>query len=405
MDDFLQQLLGDNRAKRPRGLKPAFIKLHPSDDGTGLPDAFFEHPDSYKKNVGPDGRIRSWGFYPYIPEGKKGAGFEDTSIGPALMGRKMMHQMTYAPLSQLTKLIRPEEQFLKAVMARKKRELKGVDLGDLTRRDYVLRIHMPEIQTESGEDRIWRRFVVSGGMSLGVFQDKVLAPLMGWVRNFHVHILTDYRDGTQYGPKAGFHEAVLSVELNPCFQNSGSVDMMHIDAVEEIAALQESYGAVQVLGGSGICPMENGRGNVTWAENLQKLKTGKPSEQTYRAVTAALGSKGSFAPGAKVFNMPLTPEGISAGSPRANVSRKTTKEITVPETDSIAGGHWEELKKDGRDSSRSTACAACGSPHDLKACSGCRQRFYCSAPCQKGHWKSTHKRECEELKKKNQVSV
>ena len=72
----------------------------------------------------------------------------------------MMHQMTYAPLNRSTQLQRPEDQFMNAVLARRvrarllykdctltvlfqKRELKQVDLGDLTRRDYVLRIHMP----------------------------------------------------------------------------------------------------------------------------------------------------------------------------------------------------------------------------------------------------------------------
>ncbi|KAJ7089001.1 hypothetical protein C8R44DRAFT_818987 [Mycena epipterygia] len=207
MEDMLRALQDTTIAStRP----PAFIKLAPNDDGSSLPAAFFEHPDTYIKHIGPDDRIRSWGLYPYIPRGQQGSGHEDI---PYPMMRKMMHQMTYAPLDRSSQLLCPEDQFMNAVLARRKRELKQVDPGDLTRRDYVLRIHMPDIKTATGEDRIWRRFIVSGGMSLGVFQDKVLAPLMGWVRNFHAHILTDYRDGMQYGPK-----------------NSGAIDMMHADA-------------------------------------------------------------------------------------------------------------------------------------------------------------------------------
>ncbi|KAJ7024662.1 MM3350-like domain-containing protein [Mycena alexandri] len=447
MEDMLRALQGTTIAStRP----PAFIKLAPNDDGSSLPAAFFEHPDTYIKHIGPDGRIRSWGLYPYIPRGQQGAGYEDI---PYPMMRKMMHQMTYAPLNRSSQLLRPEDQFMNAVLAQRKRQLKQVDLGDLTRRDYVLRIHMPAIQTATGEDRIWRRFIVSGGMSLGVFQDKVLAPLMGWVRNFHTHILTDYRDGTQYGPKG-----------------SGAVDMMHIDAsgydflneddycvahlmakvgdacqyeydlgdhfrhdiiVEKIVSLEESYSRVQVLGGSGICPMENGKGNDTWAEHIETLtKSGTPAArrellseiysmpnytdrgwnkkskfdpdyfdlaETTQAVMAALGTKLSYSPGAKTFKVPFAPEALLG--PLGATKRKTTREVTMSPGDSF--GFFEELKKDGRDSRRATACAACGNPNDLKACSGCGQRFYCGQACQKAHWKSTHKRECTMEKKKH----
>jgi hypothetical protein len=80
---------------------------------------------------------------------------------------------------------------------------------------------------------------------------------------------------------------------------------------------------------------------------------------------AALGAKLSYSPGAKTFKMPLAPEVLLG--PLSASKRKTTR----------------ELKKDGRDSRRATACAACGNPNDLKTCSGCGQRFYCGQACQK----------------------
>ncbi|KAJ7327906.1 MM3350-like domain-containing protein [Mycena albidolilacea] len=426
MEDMLRALQGTTIAStRP----PAFIKLAPNDDGSSLPAAFFEHPDTYIKHVGPDGRIRSWGFYPYIPRGQQGAGHEDI---PYPMMRKMMHQMTYAPLNRSSQLLRPEDQFMNTILARRKRELKQVNLGDLTRRDYVLRIHMP-------------------------------------VRNFHAHILTDYRDGTQYGPKVvqAISFCLRSLIL---FQNSGAIDMMHIDAsgydflneddycvahvmdkvgdacqyeydlgdhfrhdiiVERIVPLEESYGRVQVLGGSGICPMENGKGNDTWAKHIETLtKSGTPAArrgllseiysmpnytdrgwnkaskfdpdyfdlaEMTQAVMAALGTKLSYSPGAKTFKVPFVPEALLG--PLSASKRKTTREVTMSPGDSF--GFYEELKKDGRDSRRATACAACGNPNDLKACSGCGQRFYCGQACQKAHWKSTHKQECAMAKKQN----
>jgi hypothetical protein len=31
-----------------------------------------------------------------------------------------------------------------------------------------------------GQPRVWRRFRVSAGIKLSAFQDKVVAPIMGW---------------------------------------------------------------------------------------------------------------------------------------------------------------------------------------------------------------------------------
>jgi hypothetical protein len=183
--------------------------------------------------------------------------------------------------------------------------------------------------------------------------------------------------------------------------------------MEKIVPLEESYGRVQVLGGSGICPMENGKGNDTWAEHIETLtKSGTPAArrellseiysmpnytdrgwnkrskfdpdyfdlaETTRAVMAALGTKLSYSPGAMTFKMPLAPEALLG--PLSASKRKTTREVTMSPGDSF--GFFEELKKDGRDSRRATACAACGNPNDLKACSGCGQRFYCGQACQK----------------------
>ena len=65
-----------------------------------------------------------------------------------------------------------------------------------------------------------------------------------------------------------------------------------------------------------------------------------------------------------------------------------------------------------RDNPGVTACANCGSPHGLKACSGCKQRYYCSRSCQRvrgsdaspglilkprfrqANWAQGHKKEC-----------
>jgi len=74
------------RDSRPS--RPAFVELHPLDDGSGLPPVFFEReaevlsrrcgstgtdsslspityvdPDTYTKHSSPDGRVDLWGLY------------------------------------------------------------------------------------------------------------------------------------------------------------------------------------------------------------------------------------------------------------------------------------------------------------------------------------------------------
>ena len=161
--------------------------------------------------------------------------------------------------------------------------------------------------------------------------------------------------------------------------------------------------------------MENGKGNDTWAEHIETLtRSGTPAArrellaeiysmpnyadrgwnrrhkfdpdyfdlaETTRAVMAALGTKLSYTPGAKTFTMPLAPEALREPLPGRETKRRTTREVTM--SPDVPYGFFEELKKDGRDSRRATACAACGNPNDLKACSGCGQQFYCGPACQK----------------------
>ena len=50
-------------------------------------------------------------------------------------------------------------------------------------------------------------------------------------------------------------------------------------------------------------------------------------------------------------------------------------------------------------------CFACGKDGAHSACSGCRQAYYCGAPCQRTHWKAGHKLQCKDHFKRLQSSV
>ena len=65
---------------------------------------------------------------------------------------------------------------------------------------------------QHSEKGFFRRIRVSGGMTLQVFQDRILNPCIGWANGYHGYLFTDNRDGVQWGPKKGTH----------------FIDMMHI---------------------------------------------------------------------------------------------------------------------------------------------------------------------------------
>ena len=47
---------------------------------------------------------------------------------------------------------------------------------------------------------IWRELRLSGATNLGVLQDKILSPVIGWTRNYHGYFYTDYSDGSLWAP-------------------------------------------------------------------------------------------------------------------------------------------------------------------------------------------------------------
>lgn len=155
--------------------------------------------------------------------------------------------------------------------------------------------------------------------------------------------------------------------------------------------------------------MENGDGNVPWKEMLEKYEKGTrrqknevlskifnsvnyqargwkllpwspdwfDTEDARMAVMRALNSPTSV-PG-KQFVSPLV-EG--AGSSLGFGLKK--REVLVRTLDSdLSGGLIEEVVSTRRDNIRATACAQCGNPNNLRLCTGCKKRYYCSKECQK----------------------
>lgn len=145
-------------------------------------------------------------------------------------------------------------------------------------------------------------------------------------------------------------------------------------------------------------------------------------DQTQKAVLAALDSKLSVPGSSKHFVTPLTLDFDEKTHFYPNSLRKGQKLVRTPmfrEDGSPMHVFMEEgVAEKRRDNPGNTACSNCGSPHNLKACSGCKQRYYCSRSCQRvrphlasfypilkpcfaqAQWAQGHKKECNVSKTK-----
>ena len=97
----------------------------------------------------------------------------------------------------------PEEQFCDALAERKRAALDAARPAAEPRFacDYTLRVALALDKWDDKEvsPPTWRRLRCSGGVTLGAFADKILAPALGWCRNYHGYIFTDRTDGAQFG--------------------------------------------------------------------------------------------------------------------------------------------------------------------------------------------------------------
>jgi len=434
MDSLFESVVGKDRRPPPYGGRPKYVKLAPGDRADGLSDAYFEDPRVFAGKPGPKGQIHCWGLYDHDEENMPK--FE----GEMEMYRQMMYQLTYMRAGNS-----PQQQFIDVLMDRKRKKIDQTDLHGLDKQDVILHVKISGI-TKNGEPRIWRRFRVSAGMKLSVFQDKVLAPILGWVRNFHCYTFTDFRDGALFGPDEAssvdrVHVCQIGYDYLPddrfilanLFSKEGDQigylydfgdKWWHELTVEKIIPQEESTGEVKVIDGKGMCPGENMDGCYNYHEFLEEYDKDTPLKKVerkrkilgspnYKAfgkppslfdpdsfsikdaearLAEALASTNSVRSGAKVFNMPIAPESV-----RDSFDRKHLKkgEAIVKDYDNENFGYWQETANTRKDKRDETVCAQCGRPDEnLKLCSGCKQIRYCSPEHQKTHWKSIHKNQC-----------
>lgn len=155
---------------------PKYIKLVPNDDLRTLMPVFRRHPrDFVPKVYSADANVYGWGLvalelFKYEVDAQS----------------RIMRQNLYQ-FSQL-KLERPEKQFVRYLADRKVEaiERSNPTWQHLLRCDFLIKIWLSLENNFNMKlnPSVWRRVRVSGGISLRALHDKIIGPLMGWVRCF-----------------------------------------------------------------------------------------------------------------------------------------------------------------------------------------------------------------------------
>ncbi|OJT08540.1 hypothetical protein TRAPUB_546 [Trametes pubescens] len=297
-EEMSEAQLWDPRRTTPKGefKMPKFVHFHILDGADDLDEIFWEDPRTFTARRGRNGYIEAWGLYRALTSTQNPHAEGHRNVDPVRESKRtLMETIVYDEDGGGLKL--PELQFIDVLIARKLAGLKALELGMLPRSDYILYLSLPYIPVpgNNGGDRYWRRVRVSGGLPLGVFADKIITPLFGWVRNSHAHLFTDYKDGALFGPK-NCNAVDMQVHLDKSgrafipeegyrishiLQNAGDVMGYHYDLgdnwwvdikLEEVIPAVESTNAFELIHGAGGALPEDGAehfGNICWAHILR----------------------------------------------------------------------------------------------------------------------------------------
>lgn len=326
-------------------------------------------------------------------------------------------------------------------------------------RDYVVRIALVHSNSSSSKEvspSVWRLTRLSSHLKLDVLHDKILAPLLGWTRNYHTYMfqnettmwlcentsapdlmhasldessVQDPANGATLGdllPNVR-DTAIYTYDLGDCWY--------HKIELKEIKSENESNGACVVMDGAMRCPDEDGDGCATYQKNvLDHVLTIKanphddatarilgkncfdrrnasnvrgrfdPSEfsveQAQAAVHKALKSRASAMTGTKQFSSSQSMIGSMMGSFCPTVAGQRVLKCQFEydrggDDFHLTMSETVNLKPDDKSH---TACV-CGNPIQLSICGGCTTVYYCSTECQRKDWKhGGHKKVCKREK-------
>ncbi|KAJ7626609.1 MM3350-like domain-containing protein [Mycena polygramma] len=423
-----------------------FVKFLPQDDLEVIHPVYLTDPATFKPRRHRRGDMLSWGII-------ERDNSKELSL-VELIQLRMKEDSAMAKCMYHGNLT-PQVQFIRGLMEQKKANI--ADARDPQRElcDFVLTVRLRGTEKASCTQSIMsRRIKVAGATKLSVFQDKILAPALGWTRNYHGYIFIDDSDGTQYGAKGGSHIDLMHLKdhghtyldddefsladilpgpnpQKPAFHYIYDLGdyWLHDIYVDEILPASESDGKVSILAGSGACPREDGQGCLNWLKYIESLTLSKHAEIAESMnycddpEVRRLGARWRFDPHAfdlaaarkRMSDALASPASVpsgpkkslmvdpSSGGPGDSIPKGTHRTV-IPmgaafnpfgKKSPLTGAFQTEVVRDRRDKRASALCACCGKPiTSPRMCSACKKVYYCDRDCQTTHWKKEHKRQC-----------
>ena len=331
--------------------------------------------------------------------------------------------------------------------------------------DFVIRITLVRDETSLAElnPSVWRRFKISSNVNLELMHDKILAPIMGWVRNYHtyyfrkanaskayvqqdthasdaMHISSTLRSATRCKPEDATIGDLLKKEGDKCIYNYDLGDGF-FDCLELVTIVpeEESDGKVVLMDGAMRCPDEDGDGCAKYQseilDQVVKRRQNPKDDKLARKLAwdcfkrrGGLNVSGPFRP--EEFDLIERKAELSKALGSRNSTRNSTKTFCAGGGIGSMGMNGLSIaeigqrgvvyrKQDDRfdhmggfvlmhetlnikpDLKDFTLCYSCGSPNELKSCGRCHAAFYCSRECQIDHFTNngSHKQLCKKEKK------
>lgn len=409
---------------------------------------FFQSVNSFRPRMTPSRHhgtnyLDRWGLPPE---------FEQISDDPMDYIKFTMNLSNHGLLDN-NKLPCQQIQFIDKLIARKQQLLEKTRMDSKNSPDFILRIEL--LNTEP---KVWRRFQCPSNIPLFSLADKILTPIMGWVRNFHAYTFVDINDGAHFGPsqmstvdtvhiKTHFYKFMddCDVQLGQLIRKMGDRLVWVYDLGdywEHMIFLEKVVkpAGVTLLDGEMSCPPENEKSG--WQENvLAKLPPKKKwdgpcmtkisdslRQKLYMTIKTMVNLKESgqylFADhcmydpyhfdldhhlkmlkNALATNLRSKTEGgkvfcmdLSTGFfVKKNSNPHRYRSGCAPRQ--TENGMFESVDL-RRDQKELALCANCGSTRDLLMCKSCKQIYYCGEKCQEQHWHNGgHKDECSLLRK------